>query len=103
MLKRATSRSVVAGVAALGIIGGGAVVAQATIPDADNGKIFACYKKDTGKLRVIDQDAGEECTAKERRIKWNAKGRQGETGPQGPQGERGPQGETGPEIGRTHV
>ena len=89
-------RASIAGLAALGIIGGGVVVADATIPDADNGKIFACYKKDTGKLRVIDQDAGEGCSSKERKIKWNAKGRQGDMGPQG---ETGPRGDTGPAGG----
>jgi hypothetical protein len=66
-----------------------AAVATAAIPSSD-GTINACYDKETGALRVIDE--GQICTLDlpenpgEQHISWN---QQGPPGPAGPAGEAG--------------
>jgi hypothetical protein len=55
----------------VGVVGGG--VAYATIPDG-KGVIHGCYKKSSGKLRVIDTDAGASCGPAEEAISWNQAG-----------------------------
>jgi hypothetical protein len=72
-------------VAGLFIAGG---IVYATIPDG-GGVIHGCYGP-SGKLRVIDTDAGESCNGSETAVTWN------QTGPQGPQGLPGSPGATGP-------
>jgi hypothetical protein len=62
--------------------------AFADIPDRDG--LHACYEKDSGRLRVVDN---ESCHQDERKLIWNVKG------PEGPRGERGPAGPNG-DIGR---
>jgi hypothetical protein len=70
----------------------GAGVAYATIPASGSGVISGCYEKRTGILRVIDTEAGKNCTSFEMPISWNKKG---DTGNPGAQGERGPKGDPG--------
>ena len=69
----------------------GAAWAAGAIP-GPTGEITACYKKNSGQLRVISASA--ECRKSERELTWN---KQGQPGPQGPQGVPGPVGPAGPE------
>jgi hypothetical protein len=66
-----------------------AAVAQAAIPDG-NGTIRACYKTNSGDLRVVDS---ENCKNNETALTWN---QTGVAGPAGPSGATGPTGATGP-------
>jgi type VI protein secretion system component Hcp len=109
---------------AVGVLGGGAAFAVASVPDS-NGIYTGCVEMQTdtdsgqtvpslsyyGNLSVIDPSAGQSCdqvatyeevpTTDEQEITWNqtgpvgATGPQGETGPQGPAGPTGPRGLTG--------
>ena len=68
-------------------------VAVADIPD--DGVVHACYDKESGRLRVVDNKG---CHDDERKITWSQRGpegRGGERGPAGEKGERGPAGEDG--------
>jgi len=70
-------------------------VAYASIPDAQ-GVIHACYKTDSGQVRVIDDGA---CLPSEAALEWSQTGPQGLPGPkgdQGPKGDPGPPGPPGP-------
>jgi hypothetical protein len=69
--------------------------ALAAIPSA-NGIIHGCYKQFAGTLRVIDADAAEKCTSKEKPLAWNAQGPKGDKGDPGPPGPPGPTGASGP-------
>lgn len=83
--------------------GGGAV---ATVPSGN--KIYACYAKSNGDVRILDNGA-RRCKANETAVSWNVEGPQGAEGPrglqgaqgaqgiQGPQGPQGPQGSEGPQ------
>jgi hypothetical protein len=72
-------------------------IAVASIPDGA-GNIHACYKPDSGALRVIDTGAGEACKpGSEAALQWNVIPPQGPTGPLGAQGPVGPQGPKGPQ------
>jgi hypothetical protein len=69
-------------------------VAFADIPD--DGVLHACYDKESGRLRVVDNKG---CHDDERKITWSQKGPQGprgEAGPAGAAGDRGPAGPAGP-------
>lgn len=55
---------------ALGLVGAGAGVAFATIPDS-SGTIHACYKNSTGALSVIDTGAGQSCGSGETALNWS--------------------------------
>jgi len=69
-------------------------VAFADIPD--HGVVQACYDRESGRLRVVDNSG---CGAHERKITWNARGPEGprgEVGPAGAKGAAGPQGPAGP-------
>jgi hypothetical protein len=88
-------RALVLSVATL-VLAVGAGVAYATIPASANGVISGCHEKRTGILRVIDAEAGKNCTSFETPISWNKKGEKGDPGPAGPQGEQGPPGDLGP-------
>jgi hypothetical protein len=88
----------------IGMLVGAAVwgTALAAIPDSQ-GVIHGCYKIDTGKLRVIDTEAGQACGLKGKAISWNqtgARGLQGAQGVQGPQGPQGPPGFSGYQLAR---
>lgn len=63
-------------------------LASASVPAA-NGVFTGCYDS-KGVLRLIDAEAGAQCSSKEKRITWS------QTGPAGPQGIPGPLGATGP-------
>jgi hypothetical protein len=83
--------------------------AFADIPDRDG--LHLCYDRDSGRLRVVDNN---KCTDGERKLVWDSRGRdgargergldgapgpkgpKGEAGPVGPQGAAGPPGEIGP-------
>jgi hypothetical protein len=79
-------------------------VGYAAIPDA-GGVIHSCYRvssKPSGKLRVIDPDAGAKCGTNETALDFNQSGPKGDAGIQGPKGNtgapgsQGPKGDTGP-------
>jgi hypothetical protein len=92
----------------VGLAGGGAALAVASVPDS-NGVISACVPETaTGtttvpvggpNLRIIDTNAGQGCTSTgpttEHSVTWNAAGPQGPTGPAGAQGPAGAPGQTG--------
>jgi hypothetical protein len=65
-------------------------IAYAAIPGGD-GVIHGCYDR-SGKLRVIDVEAGQVCKKTEHALSWNEEGPPGATGPVGPPGPTGPQG-----------
>jgi hypothetical protein len=83
-------------------------IALAAIPGA-GGVINGCYRPETGRLRVIDAQAGKKCERGESQITWSQTGpagAKGNTGAQGPQGlpgtqglpgAIGPKGDTGPQ------
>ncbi|MFN8491619.1 MAG: hypothetical protein U0350_28735 [Caldilineaceae bacterium] len=70
-------------------------LASASIPAA-NRVITGCYAKD-GSLRLIDAEAGKQCTSKEKVLTWNQTGPVGPQGIPGPQGMPGPKGDLGPQ------
>jgi hypothetical protein len=74
------------------LMGTGAVVAYATIPNG--GVIHACYTTSTGVLRVIDASVTK-CAKTQTALAWNVQGIQGIPGPQGVQGAQGIQGNQG--------
>ena len=82
---------IVAAIAAAAVAG----VAQAAIPGSGDGVISGCYDK-TGKLRVIDAQAGAKCASAEKPLAWNQQGQPGPAGAQGATGPAGAQGATGP-------
>jgi hypothetical protein len=59
------------------------------------GVIHGCYRIDTGRLRVIDTEAGQACGLRGKAISWNQTGERGLQGVQGVQGPQGPQGPPG--------
>jgi len=61
---------------------------------ADDSTIYACYKKNNGQLRIVNQ--GSKCLPSEVLISWNPAGSTGPAGPAGPAGPPGPQGPAGP-------
>lgn len=84
-------------------------LAWAGVPAA-NGVVTGCYDGKSGALRIIDAEAGQTCSSREKQITWNQTGPVGPQGPvgrpgptgvpgqpglQGPQGEAGPQGPQG--------
>jgi len=66
-------------------------VAVGGIPSA-SGEINGCYKKNSGKLRVIDTERGGSCRHGEVAISWSERGPAGPPGPPGPPGPQGPPG-----------
>src|SRR5436190_15700602 len=81
-----TYANVMATVAVVLALGGGAYVALGKIPDS-SGVIHACYKKKKGSLRVVNRP---KCKKRERRLAWN------QTGPRGAKGRKGDKGAPGP-------
>jgi hypothetical protein len=84
-----------AAIVAVGLAAGfGGRIAWSAIPDGNT--IHACYKNDTGVLRVIDPSAGGTCNAKsETALSWAQTGAQGIQGDQGPSGLQGSTGSAG--------
>jgi hypothetical protein len=80
LLAPVVRHAAVAAVVAI-VVGG---VAAASIPDSGTGVITGCYQRSTGRLRVIDAEAGDRCSRTESPITWNQSGPQGEPGPAGP-------------------
>src|SRR5437773_9628819 len=81
---------VVTSLAVVLVAGAGAF---ADIPDRDG--LHLCYDKDSGRLRVVDSN---KCNDGERKLVWDARGRdgaRGERGPGGPAGAPGSKGEAG--------
>jgi hypothetical protein len=66
-------------------------ISIAKIP-GDGGKISGCYKKKSGKLRVINADKGKHCRRGERALTWSQQGPQGAAGRDGAAGPAGPAG-----------
>jgi hypothetical protein len=96
-----SARKLVAPAAVL-VLAAGIGVASAGIPSS-GGKIFGCYAKKGGALRVVS--AGKKCKKSERARFWNQQGPQGSSSPQGASGSpgdntplavKGPQGPAGP-------
>lgn len=76
-----------------GVLVVGVGVAFAQIP-AQDGTISACYSRNGGALRIVDE--GTDCKNGETRLTWNQKGEPGPAGPAGPGGPAGPAGAAGP-------
>jgi hypothetical protein len=89
---RVTYANVMATVAVVAALGGGAYAALAAIPDS-GGVIHACFKKKKGKLRVVNNP---KCKKKERALAWNQTGPPGQQGVKGVKGDDGDQGVPGP-------
>ncbi|HST24582.1 MAG TPA: hypothetical protein VLJ76_01180 [Gaiellaceae bacterium] len=83
------------GVAIGAALFGVATAVEAAIPDS-TGVIHGCYKKSGGKLRVVDQTAGQSCASDETPLSWSQTGPQGAAGPQGPRGFPGVRGPAEP-------
>jgi Lamin Tail Domain/Collagen triple helix repeat (20 copies) len=77
------------------VLGAGvAVAAQGTAHKRANGVIWACAKKDNGRLRAV---AGPgRCRKGEQALAWNIQGPAGPPGATGATGSAGPQGSAGP-------
>jgi lamin tail-like protein/collagen triple helix repeat protein len=77
------------------VLGAGvAVAAQGTAHKRANGVIWACAKKQTGRLRAV---AGPgRCRRGEQALSWNVQGPAGPPGSPGATGAAGPQGAAGP-------
>ena len=68
---------------------GAAVAAQGTSQKRANGVIWACAKKENGRLRAV---AGPgRCRRGEQALSWNIRGPAGPPGPPGATGDAGPQ------------
>lgn len=81
--------------AAVLVLAAGIGVASAGIP-SNGGKIFGCYAKQGGALRVVS--AGKKCKSNEKALFWNQQGPKGDAGPAGPGGnspQKGAQGQNG--------
>jgi hypothetical protein len=91
--ERGVSRRVfsVFGLTSLVVVLVAGAVASADIPD--DGALHACYDKETGRLRVVDNKG---CHDDERKVTWSVKGPQGPRGDDGSVGPAGPKGEVGP-------
>src|SRR2546423_15233411 len=72
------------------VVAAGAV-AFADVPDG--GTVHACYDKDSGRVRIVDNTG---CGDSERKISWSARGPEGPRGEAGPAGARGERGLAGP-------
>jgi hypothetical protein len=89
-----TARKLVVPAAVL-VLAAGIGVASAGIPSS-GGKIFGCYAKQGGALRVVS--AGKKCKKDEKALFWNQQGPKGDQGPAGSGGgspQKGAQGQTG--------
>ena len=74
---------------------GVAVAAQGTAHKRANGVIWACAKKNNGRLRAV---AGPgRCKRGEQALSWNVQGPAGPSGPPGPAGPAGATGSAGPQ------
>jgi Lamin Tail Domain/Collagen triple helix repeat (20 copies) len=81
-------------VAPLALGAGAAVAAHGTAHKRANGVIWACAKKEGGRLRAV---AGPgRCRRGEQQLSWNVQGPAGPAGPPGATGSAGPQGDAGP-------
>jgi Collagen triple helix repeat (20 copies) len=69
-------------------------IASGAIPSS-NGKIYGCFAKSDGKLRVIDKAKQQQCKSSEQALNWNQQGLPGPPGPKGNPGPAGPQGAPG--------
>src|SRR3954447_6111347 len=76
-MRKALLAAVAGAAVAAAVVGG---FAWATIPAA-NGVIKACYQKNNGQLRVVDDNTA--CNSSELAISWNQSGPQGTGGGQG--------------------
>jgi hypothetical protein len=84
-------------VAPLVLGAGAAVAAQGTAHKRSNGVIWACAKKENGRLRAVSGPG--RCRRGEQALRWNVQGPAGPpgaTGPAGATGSAGPQGAAGP-------
>jgi hypothetical protein len=107
-------KRIILALAALLVVAAGIGVASATIPSS--GKIFGCFAKSNGALRVVQP--GQKCKSGEQPLFWNQQGPKGDpglpgakgpagpagakglTGPPGPKGDKGPAGPAGPKGDR---
>lgn len=76
------------------VLAAGIGVASAGIPSS-GGKIFGCYAKKGGALRVVSES--QKCKKSERALFWNQQGPPAAGGPQAANGQQGPRGLTGPQ------
>jgi hypothetical protein len=66
-------------------------VSSGAIPSG-SGKIYGCFTKSGGAVRVIDKAKQQKCKSNEQTLNWNQQGPKGDPGPQGAKGEPGPKG-----------
>jgi hypothetical protein len=69
-------------------------VSSGAIPSG-GGKIYGCFAKSGGAVRVIDKAKQQKCKSNEQKLNWNQQGQKGDTGPQGAKGPKGDPGPTG--------
>jgi hypothetical protein len=70
-------------IALLVVLALGAGTVYAAIPNG-NGKVYACYVKNTGVVKLINYPKVSTCPKRQKLIDWNAKGPAGPQGPAGP-------------------
>lgn len=75
-MRRRTRNVLLAGVAALVVSSGAAVVAWASVADAE--VVHACYVKSSGAVRIVD--AATACRTGEAALEWNVQGPPGQSG-----------------------
>jgi hypothetical protein len=95
-LSRLTYANVVASVALVLAMGGGAYAAMNSVP-GPGGVIHGCYARRTGSLRLVG--AARKCARSENAIFFNQKGRTGHAGARGLPGTPGAPGAPGPVTG----
>lgn len=81
------SKLVILGLSAAIVLATG-TAALASIP-GPGGVISGCRQTTSGRLRVIDSQAGQTCRSSEEALNWNQSGPAGPPGPPGPQGPAG--------------
>ena len=72
--RRLTTRSLVATLVALGLMGAAGGVAIASIPDPGTGVFHGCYSTTTGALRLVDPSTGHGCKVGEKAVSWDQAG-----------------------------
>lgn len=93
---RKPSPALAVAIAALVVALGG--TALATIPGPDE-VIHGCYKKRSGKLRLVEEAGGTACRRNAAAISWSQQGPVGPEGPRGMRGDPGPKGDPGTSSG----
>ena len=93
-MKRNTPIRLALALAAVLALTAGLGVASGAIPSS-SGKIYGCFAKSDGELRVIDKAKQQKCKSTEQALNWNQQGPKGDPGLPGAPGPKGDKGDPG--------